>query len=211
MLESAGARGELMRTRSAAFLAPLLFVLTIPAVAAAQTFDLGGHVSFVSSGEFDDTSIGVGGRVAWYPSSWLGAEAEFTVYPGDFPGDVPAISSSQTEGLFGVTVGPRLGWVRPFVRFRPGFLAMAEAPRPFACILIFPQPLACRLAVGETLPVMDLGGGIQFGSRGVFLRVDVGDRMVRYPGPVFDGDRQLRDEDFWGHDFRLAVGAGFGF
>jgi hypothetical protein len=35
--------------------------------------------------------------------------------------------------------------------------------------------------------------------------------MVRYPGPVFDGDRQLRDEDFWGHDFRVAVGAGIGF
>jgi hypothetical protein len=200
-----------MRTRLVACVSSLLFVLTIPARADAQTFDVGGHASFASSGEFDDTSIGVGGRVAWYPSSWLGAEAEFTVYPGDFPGDIPAISSSQTEGLFGVTVGPRLGWVRPFVRVRPGFLAMAEAPRPFACILIFPQPLACRLATGETLPIVDLGGGIQFGGRGVFLRVDIGDRMVRYPGPVFDGDRQLRDEDFWSHDFRVAVGAGIGF
>ena len=199
-----------MRTRSLLVLSFVPFLLTLPALAAAQRLDVGVHASFVNSGEFDDTSIGVGGRVAWYPSSWVGAEAELTVYPNDL-GDVRAFSSSQREGLFGVTVGPRLGWVRPFLRFRPGFVTLAEAPAPFPCILIFPPPLACQLAGGDTLAAMDFGGGVQFGGRGVFLRVDIGDRMVRYPGPVFDSQFQVRNESFWGHDSRVAVGVGIGF
>lgn len=199
-----------MRTRSLLLLFFVPFLLTLPVLAAAQRVDVGVHTSFVNSGEFDDTSIGVGGRVAFYPSSWVGAEAEFTVYPSDL-GDVRAFSGSQREGLFGVTVGPRLGGVRPFLRFRPGFVTLAEAPAPFACILIFPPPLACQLAGGDTLAAMDFGGGVQFGGRGLSLRVDIGDRMVKYPGPVFDSQLQVREESFWGHDSRVAVGLGIGF
>lgn len=199
-----------MRTRSFCSLSLILLFLAVPAVAVAQRLDVGVHASFVNSGEFDDTSIGVGGRVAWYPSSWLGAEAELTVYPQDFP-DGRAFTSSQREGLFGVTVGPRLGWVRPFLRLRPGFVTLAEAPAPFPCILIFPPPIACQLAGGDTLAAMDFGGGIQFGGRGAFLRVDIGDRMVKYTGPVFDEQFQVRNEGFWGHDSRVAVGVGIGF
>ncbi len=199
-----------MRTQALCSSSLALFLLALPALATAQFLDVGVHASFVNSGEFDDTSIGVGGRVAWYPSSWLGAEAEFTVYPQDFP-DRRAFSSSQREGLFGVTVGPRLGWVRPFLRLRPGFVTLAEAPAPFPCILIFPPPIACQLAGGDTLAAMDFGGGIQFGGRGAFLRVDIGDRMVKYPGPVFDENREIRNEGFWGHDSRVALSIGVGF
>ena len=142
-----------MRARLLARLSSLVVVLALPAAVAAQTrFDAGVHVSFVGSGEFDTTTTGVGGRVAWYPSSWIGAEAELTFYPQDFP-DGRAFTSSQREGLFGVTVGPRLGWVRPFARLRPGFVTFAEAPTPFPCILIFPPPLVCQLAGGA-----DAGG-----------------------------------------------------
>jgi hypothetical protein len=35
------------------------------------------------------------------------------------------------------------------------------APEPFACILIFPPPLACTLGAGRTLAVLDAGGGIE--------------------------------------------------
>jgi hypothetical protein len=199
-----------MRTSSRVRCVLLLLVLALPAAAAAQVADVGVHASFVKSGEFDARATGFGGRVAVYPTSWLGAEAELTIYPGNFP-DGRAFTSSQREGLFGVTVGPRLAGIRPFVRVRPGFVQLSEAPEPFPCILIFPPPLSCQLAGGATLTALDWGGGIQIGGRRAFVRVDVGDRMVRYEGPAFDEQREVHTESWWGHDSRVAVGVGIGF
>ena len=119
-----------MRRQSFAVLSFVLSSLILPLPAAAQRLEVGVQASFVNSSEFDDTATGVGGRVAFYPSSWVGAEAEINLYPGDFPGEGRAFTSSQREGLFGVTVGPRLGWVRPFVRLRPGFVRFSASMVP---------------------------------------------------------------------------------
>lgn len=170
--------------------------------AAAQPigprFEVGAQLVTVASGEFDGTDIGVSGRVSWRPTPFFGVEAEIGLYPGDFPDRVP-FSRSRVEGLFGVTAGPSRGRIRPFVRLRPGFVAFHEAPRPFACILIFPPPLSCELGAGHTSFALDAGGGaeIQTTPR-TFVRVDVGDRLMRYPR-------------FFGHDFRLAAGGGLRF
>jgi hypothetical protein len=163
------------------------------------------------SGEFDVSDAGIGGRVGWQVTSLIGVEAELAYYPGDFAKD-PAFSGSRFEGLFGATVGPRLGAVRPFARVRPGFLRMQSAPDPFPCIAIFPPPLACELAGGRTLRVWDFGGGVDLslGER-TFVRIDAGDRLVKYPGPVFDTDREIHDAAFGSHDFRVAVGGGLRF
>ena len=180
-----------------------------PAAAQSARFDAGVQVTWARSGEFDATTTGVGGRIAWNPSALLGVEAEFNVYPGDWPERV-AFSAGQREGLFGVTLGPRLGPVRPFAKLRAGFLNVRPAPRPIACILIFPPPLSCQLAGGATLPALDYGAGVEVGGR-VFLRLEAGDRVVGYKGPVLDEQFQVRDERFWSHDFRFGVGAGFRF
>lgn len=182
-----------------------------PAAAVAQSspgrFELGGQVTSVVSSEFDETDVGFGGRLAWYPAGIIGMEAEFNAYPEDF-----AYSGGRVEGLFGVTVGPRFDRVRPFAKLRTGFLSIREAPRPFACILIYPPPLACELASGRTLAVFDLGGGVEVSTtQRTFLRVEAGDRLVKYPGPVIDNDRMVQDDSFFGHDFRFAVGAGLRF
>lgn len=179
--------------------------------AAAQSdharVDVGAQVAVVKSDRFDGTDVGFGGRVAWHPLRVLGVESELNLYPGEFP-DGLAFSRRRVEGLFGVTAGPRFDRVRLFGRLRGGFLRVAEAPEPFACILIFPPPLSCTLAAGTTLGVLDAGGGIEASvTPRTFVRVDVGDRLTRFSGPVFD-DGDVRDEGFWGHDFRLAVGVG---
>lgn len=185
-----------------------------PSPAAAQSdegrFQVGMQLAGAASSEFDSTDIGVGGRFSWNPTALLGAEAEVAFYPGDFP-DEPAFSRSRVESLFGVTVGPRIRGFRPFVKLRPGLVNFAEAPAPFACILIFPPPLRCALG-GETVFALDFGGGVElFPTRRTFVRVDAGDRAVRYPSPVLDSDGTVRDDAFFSHDFRFAIGGGLRF
>jgi hypothetical protein len=165
----------------------------------------------VSSGQFDAADAGLGGRVSWRPNSFLGLEAELNVFPRDFPSGRP-FSRRRFEGLFGATAGATFDRFRPFARVRPGFVAVQESPEPFACILIFPPPLTCTLASGRTLAAVDLGGGIDIATtERTFVRVDLGDRLVRYPGPVFDSHRMIHEDPFFAHEFRFAAGAGVRF
>jgi hypothetical protein len=189
----------------------LFFASPLWAQTDDRVFRVGGQLATIASGEFDGAEVGVGGRLSWHPFPLVAFDGELTFYPGDFP-DTPAFSASRFEGLFGATVGPRLGGVRPFAKVRPGFVSFAEAPEPFACILIFPPPLNCSMASGPTLFALDVGGGVEwFASGRTFVRVDVGDRAVRYPSPAIDNEGTVRDNDFFGHDFRFTVGGGFTF
>ncbi len=182
-------------------------------------FQVAGHVAGAVSSEFDGTDVGFGGRLSWSPTALIGADAEITFYPEDFSGDLAdgvaneqPFSGSRIEGLFGVTVGPRLGAVRPFAKLRPGFLTFNEAPEPIACILIFPPTLRCTLAGGETVFALDYGGGVDFfPTDRTVLRFEIGDRAVRYPGPVVDSDLRIREDAFFSHDFRFAIGGGVRF
>ena len=131
-----------------------------------------------------------------------------TLYPASFP-NANGFSRSRIEGLFGVTVGPRLPAIRPFARLRPGFLTFRG--QPVVCILIFPPPLSCELAGGRTVFALDLGGGVEvFAGRRALIRVDVGDRILKYPGPSFRNGRATEDS-FYSHDFRVSAGAGMRF
>ncbi|OFW47476.1 MAG: hypothetical protein A3J29_17215 [Acidobacteria bacterium RIFCSPLOWO2_12_FULL_67_14b] len=181
--------------------------------ASAQTsssFQVAAQVAVARSGEFESSEFGFGGRLAWTPNSLVGFESEITVYPAEFPNGF-AFSGSRIEGLFGLTAGPRLGGLRPFARLRAGFLHYSG--KPIACVAIFPPPLNCLLAAGGNRPIVDLGGGVElFTGARTFIRADAGDRMVRYPGPSFVGGlRRRRDTGFFGHDLRVAIGAGFRF
>ena len=186
-----------------------LITVLMPTWAVAQDrFDVGAHVAVARSSEFDATDTGIGGRLSWHPTALLGAEAEMTIYPASFPNG-NGFSRSRIEGLFGATVGPRLPGFRPFARLRPGFLAFRG--KPVACILIFPPPLSCELATGRTLFVVDVGGGVElFPASRAVVRVDVGDRILKYPGPSFRNGRATQDS-FYSHDLRLSLGAGVRF
>jgi hypothetical protein len=123
------------------------------------------------------------------------------------------VTSSRLDGLFGVKVGPRFDRFSVFGKVRPGFVRFGEAPAPFPCIAIYPPPLSCVLAEGQTVAALDLGGGIEvFPTKTSLLRFDVSDLMLQYPGPVLTRDGEAFTEDgFWGHNLRLTVGAGFRF
>ena len=184
-----------------------------PALAQSTSdrFELGVQVSSATSSQFDATDVGLGGRFAWHPVEPVGIESEINLYPADFPDQRP-FSRGRVEGLFGVTVGPLFGRLRPFARLRSGFLNIREAPQPFPCILIFPPPLSCALASGRTLVAFDIGGGVEvFATPKTFVRIDAGDRVLKYPGPVFARNFTRRDDAFFSHDFRFAAGAGLRF
>ena len=67
-------------------------------------------------------------------------------------------------------------------------------------------------SIGELPCALDLGGGIEFlPTDRTFVRVDVGNRAVRYPAPALDGDGTVREDGFFGHDFRFQIGGGFQF
>jgi hypothetical protein len=180
-------------------------------VAAAQSFEVGAVVAMSQWSEFDGTDVGFGGRVTWKPTSIVGIDAEVVSYPSDFS-DRVAFSRSRFEGLFGATVGPQLNRVRPFAKAAVGFLDVGATPGAFACIAIFPPPMACVLANGRTLPAYEIGGGVDVGvTAKTFIRADITDRMLQYPGPTLGDDFVARDDGFIGHALRFTVGGGWRF
>ena len=186
------------------------FLLLFASSAAAQPFEAGIHITSSQWSEFDGSDWGIGGRFTFKPLPLIGFDADLTWYPQEFP-ETPEFSRRRVEGLFGITVGPQLGGLRPFVKGSYGFLNSGSAPEPFPCIAIFPPPLSCVMAEGHTLPAFEFGGGLQFdvGDRS-FIRADITSRWLRYPGPSFS-DLELHDEDFWGARSRLSFGAGVKF
>jgi len=193
-------------------LASLLVCLPI-ADASAQSLAASVHFSSAQWSEFDGNDYGIGGRLTWMPSSMLGLDADITWYPSDFPPDtVVPFSGRRVEGLFGVTAGPTIGRIRPFAKAAAGFLAVGETPIAFACIAIFPPPLACVLAGGDTLPAYEIGGGIVVNATPrSFFRADIADRILKYRGPTLDSNFEVRDERFFGHAPRFTIGGGFRF
>ena len=189
-------------------------LLCSPAYVLAQSdsdrFELGVQVISANLSEFDQTDLGIGARFTWNPVHPFGLDSEITFYPKDLPDQVP-FSRRRMEGLFGATFGPRIKSLRPFAKARAGFMNFSAASAPFACILIFPPPLSCQLG-DRTLLDYELGGGIElYPAPGLFVRVELGDRALHYPGPARDKDGTLHEVAFFGHDLRFAAGAGLRF
>ena len=178
---------------------------------AQDRFEAGAQIVVAHSGEFDANDIGIGGRFSWQATDLARADAEVNVCPRSFPVNRSgSFSRSRIEGLFGVTVGPRLGSVRPFAKLRPGFVTFRG--QPVACILIFPPPLSCVLAEADTRCSRSTSAAVSsvFAGPRTLLRVDAGDRLMKYPGPSFRDGRVAQD-DFFSHDFRMSAGAGVRF
>jgi hypothetical protein len=191
----------------------VLCLTTLVPVARAQSFEASVHLASSQWSEFDGTDIGGGGRLTFKPVPLIGVDADLTWYPGEFPPDGIPFSGNRVEGLFGVTVGPRLAGFRPFAKVAGGFMNVGGSPEPFACILIFPPPISCVMAEGPVMAAFEFGGGVELLPTGrALLRLDVTDRMLKYPGPTFDAaDRAVHEEGFFGHALRFTIGAGWRF
>ena len=191
----------------------LLFVIATPQ-AAAQSFEASAHIASSQWSEFDGGDRGVGGRLTWQPWSSVGVDGEVTWYPGDFQRDGVPFSRRRVEGMFGVTFGPRINRIRPFAKVAAGFLKVSPTSGAYACIAIFPPPLSCVLAGGDTLPDYEIGGGIEIdATQRMFIRADLTERILHYPGPVFRGVGlgERVDENFFGGALKFTLGWGMRF
>jgi hypothetical protein len=187
-------------------------VLLLAGPAAAQ--DRRGDVSLQLSArqlhEFDEGEVGVGARLSYRLNAWLAADGEVNLFPGD--AGSPAFSGSRLEGLVGLRGGPHLGRTGVYLALRAGAVRFSEAPEPFACILIFPPPLECALAGGDTVPTVQTSLGFEayLGERMV-VRVEAGDQLLRYSGPAFTPDRETFEDSLWSHNFKASASVGLRF
>jgi hypothetical protein len=169
---------------------------TGPAVAQSKAaVDLGGQVTMLSLGEFDETVVGAGAQASWEVTPRLTVDGLLSVFPGDGGNDGGAVGKSRKVlGLVGVRTGQTFGRLQLYARARPGFLNFA-AQDSVACILIVPAPLSCRIAGGYTAFATEIGGGVRVAldaNHRLQLNVDVGDLLVRYaPGGQFRRDANL--------------------
>ncbi|HEX8029387.1 MAG TPA: hypothetical protein VF491_13030 [Vicinamibacterales bacterium] len=185
--------------------------LFLASAASAQSVEATVHLASSQWSHFDGTDIGFGGRLTWKPIGLIGIEGDLTWYPGEFPPDGIPFTGNRVEGLFGVTVGPQLPGFRPFVKAGAGFMNVGEADSPQVCIAIYPPPLSCIMG-GQNMQAFEFGGGVELLPTGrAILRFDLTDRVLKYPAPSFDSDREVHDNPFWGHAVRLTVGAGWRF
>jgi hypothetical protein len=199
-----------MTTRIASFVL-LLFVFSSSA-ASAQSFDLSANFVAAQWSEFDDTDLGFGGRLAWKPIPLLGIEGDFNWYPDSYTGARFGFSDYRIEGLAAMTVGPRVGRLRPFARFGGGFLKTGRAEEPIVCPAIFPPFVGCNLAMGATMPTIELGGGLEYSmTTRTFLRFDAGWRFIKYPGPTMTDNLETKLDGFWGEALKFTFGGGIRF
>ena len=203
-----------MRSRAAFVSAVLFGAVLVAGPVQAQTTDQRGDVSVQVSvrslHEFDETEAGFGARLSYRLSRWLAADGEVNFFPGD--AGSPAFSGSRLEGLAGIRGGPHLGRTGVFLALRGGAVRFSEAPEPFACIAIFPPPLVCTLAGGDTVPTMQLTGGFEmFPGDRVAVRVEAGDQLLHFSGPAFTADRQVIEKGFWSHNFKASASVGLRF
>jgi hypothetical protein len=177
-----------------------------------RRLEVGAQLAVNDLVELETTDLGFGGRFGFRATPLFTFEGELNLFPSDIPDEVP-VTSSRLEGLFGVKIGPRFDRFSVFGKVRPGFVRFGEASEPIACIAIFPPPLSCLLAAGQTVFALDLGGGVElYPTERSLLRFDVSDLVLQYPGPVFNRDREAFTKGgFWGHNLRIAIGAGFRF
>jgi hypothetical protein len=199
----------LRSTVASLFLISVLFAAA-PAAAQDRRGDVRLQASVRQLGEFDESELGLGAGLSYRLSRWFAADGEVTLFPGD--AGSPAFSGSRLEGLVGLRAGPRLGRTGAYLALRAGAVRFSGAPEPFPCILIFPPPLECAMAGGETVPSVQASLGFEaFPGERLVVRVEAGDQLLRYPGPAFDRDREIFDDSLWSHNFRATASLGLRF
>src|SRR5688572_28317242 len=100
-----------MATRIVLLMAVMALARPVAGQRVEAPFEVSGTFVTTDAGQFHTRDIGIGGRLGWRLSPVLGLEAELTYHSDPF-GDAVPFKAGRVEGLFGATLGPRLGALR---------------------------------------------------------------------------------------------------
>jgi hypothetical protein len=126
---------------------------------------------------------GYGGRFVYRASRFVDLESEVNFLPGN-----SATSGNHIQGLFGAKAGLRFSHGGVFLKARPGFMHFRRDPfgvgKPGTTFFLHER-------ASSTEPSLDLGTVVEpYTRRGLILRFDVGQTLVRY------APRTVRTSDF---------------
>ncbi len=188
-----------------------LLLTLIPVVASADDSraDASLRFGYTNYQALDQDDFAFGAGFGYRFTSWLASDASFSYAPKDL--GTPAFSGSRTEGALGLRVGPHLDRTGVYLAARPGFVKFDSPGEPTVCILIFPPPLACTLATGESVFALDMNAGVQLLGDRTVLRLEAGDRLVKYPVPALDRDGDTHFDSFRSHNFAASLSVGWRF
>lgn len=156
---------------------------------------------------FDDTQLGVGGRVTYNFNRSIAAEAEINFFPQkQF---ILTADGSAIQAQFGVKVGKRFEKFGLFGKVRPGFLSVDR----FGSYT--PGTQAQFTIERRAFFTIDTGGVLElYPSRRTVVRFEAGDTVVRHPaqfGPIsiFDPTVELKRPAKFNHNFQFTAGVAF--
>jgi hypothetical protein len=147
------------------------------------------------------TLPGVGGRFTYNLNKHVALEAAGYFFPGKCDGCTGEITGHITEGLLGVKAGQRFKKWGIFGKARPGFAKFGRGGFEVVPLGLIPpgaqvncfgpapsiQPCFSVNFVRRTVPVVDLGGVIEFyPSKRFVVRFDGGDTIIRYTRRTFN-------------------------
>jgi hypothetical protein len=167
--------------------------------------ELGGQISVLRLSEFDVTDAGVGLTAAWRATPIVALDSSLSWFPGNDGAAAGRIASQQRVlGLVGARSGIGRGPLELFGRARAGFLRFSPQDAVCVAVTTVPLPLECHVASGVTTFASDIGGGISVTtSRGLQIRLDLGDLMVRYDEKAYRSNGELSD-GFTSHNVQLS-------
>jgi hypothetical protein len=180
--------------------------------------EVGVQFSTIRFGEMSIAEPGFGGRFTYNINKHVAVEAEVNLFPRDPEDYFESLKGGhKTEALFGIKAGTRNRRLGVFFKFRPGLMNYSNLTRYPQLCPCSPNPPPPNF--GETDFALDVGGVLEvYTSRRTFIRVDLGDTIVRsnsgekveLPGSVkqegyFVINRVIRSTS---HNPQLSVGVG---
>ena len=181
-------------------LGAFLLAATASAPARAQSpdrgIDVGGAVTWLNLGVYDETATGIGLRLGYRFADLASLDGEVN---GFFDDD--GITGRKVQALGGIKVGRAARSFGLFAKLRTGATRFGHdflRPRT-VCIAIFPTPRECL--AGRTALTVDYGGVVEFYPvSAAILRVDIGTTYLWYGAQRGDADRERVG------NFQFAIG-----